>query len=88
MAKRLNIEFKGDGGEEYLYWQNQDKKTLKRINKIISDTIRHPFFGLGDPEPLQHELTDYWSRRINKQDRMVYAVFEDRIEIIQLRFHF
>lgn len=88
MTKRLDVEFKGNGWEEYLYWQKQDKKTVKRINKLISDTIRHPFTGRGDPEPLQHELTSYWSRRINKKDRMVYAVYEDRIEIIQLKFHY
>ena len=88
MTKRLNIEFKGDSWGEYLYWQKQDKKTLKRINKLISETIRAPFSGLGNPEPLQHQLSGYWSRRINEKDRLVYAVFEDRIEIIQLRFHY
>lgn len=81
MTKRLDIEFKGNSWQEYLYWQKQDKKTLKQINKLISDTIRNP-------EPLQHELSGYWSRRINEKDRLVYAVFDDRIEIIQLRFHY
>lgn len=88
MSKRLNVEFKGKGWSDYLYWQTQDKKTLKRINKLINDTIRTPFEGLGNPEPLQHELSGYWSRRINEKDRMVYSVFADRIEIIQLRFHY
>lgn len=88
MTKRLDVEFKGNAWSEYLYWQKQDKKTLKRINKLISDTIRNPFEGLGDPEPLKHQLKGYWSRRINEEDRLVYAVFEDRIEIIQLRFHY
>lgn len=88
MTKRLNVEFKGDSWGEYLYWQKQDKKTLKRINKLISETIRTPFSGLGNPEPLQHQLSGYWSRRINEKDRLVYSVFEDRIEIIQLRFHY
>lgn len=88
MTKRLDVEFKGNGWQEYLYWQKQDKKTLKRINKLISDTIRNPFIGLGNPEPLQHELSGYWSRRINEKDHLAYAVFDDRIEIIQLRFHY
>lgn len=87
MTKRLDIEFKGSW-DEYLYWQKQDKKTLKRINSLISNTIRQPFTGLGSPEPLKHELSGYWSRRINGENRMVYAVFDDRIEIIQLKFHY
>lgn len=87
-TKRLNVEFKGNSWQEYLYWQKQDKKTLKRINKLVSDTIRNLFTGLGNPEPLQHELSGYWSRRINEKDRLVYSVFDDRIEIIQLRFHY
>lgn len=88
MAKRLDVEFKGNDWSEYLYWQKQNRKTLKRINKLIDDTIRHPFVGLGDPEPLKHQLKGYWSRRINEADRMVYSVYSDRIEIIQLRFHY
>ena len=88
MSKRLDVEFKGHGWDEYLYWQTQDKRTLRRINKLISSTIRTPYDGPGSPEPLQHELTGYWSRRINQTDRMVYAVYADRIEIIQLRFHY
>ncbi|MBU3828774.1 MAG: Txe/YoeB family addiction module toxin [Candidatus Lactobacillus pullistercoris] len=58
------------------------------MNKLISDTIRHPFTRLGDPKPLQHELIGYWSRRINRKDRMVYIVYTDRIESIQLKQHY
>lgn len=85
---RLDVEFKGRGWKEYQEWQQEDKKTLKRINKLINSCLRTPFEGLGDPEPLQYDLTGYWSRRINEKDRMVYAVFKDRIEIIQLKYHY
>ncbi|WP_416234814.1 Txe/YoeB family addiction module toxin [Lactobacillus crispatus] len=88
MTKKLDIVFKGISWNDYLYWQKQDKKTLKRINKLINSTIRQPFDGLGDPEKLKGQLSGYWSRRINQSDRMVYAVYDDRIEIIQLRFHY
>lgn len=88
MTKRLNVSFVGDAWSEYLWWQKNDRAGLKQVNKLISDTVRHPFKGLGKPEPLQYELSGYWSRRINHTDRMVYAVFSDRIEIIQLRYHY
>lgn len=88
MTKRLNVSFAGLGWPEYCWWQRQDKRTLKRINKLINDTIREPITGLGSPEPLKHELAGYYSRMINQKDRMVYAVYQDRIEIIQLRFHY
>ncbi len=58
----------------YIYWQSQDKKTLKRINKLIEDTKRHPFEGLGKPEPLRENLSGFWSRRIDDTNRLVYAV--------------
>lgn len=88
MTKKLDIVSKGISWNDYLYWQKQDKKTLKRINKLINSTIRQPFDGFGDPEKLKGQLSGYWSRRINQSDRMVYAVYDDRIEIIQLRFHY
>ena len=88
MTKKLEIVFKGISWNDYLYWQKQDNKTLKRINKLINSTIRQPFDVLGEPEKLKGQLSGYWSRRINQSDRMVYAVYDDRIEIIQLRFHY
>jgi toxin YoeB len=60
--------------EDYLYWQTTDKKQLKRINTLITDIQRHPFSGLGDPEPLKHQWSGYWSRRIDKEHRLVYKV--------------
>ncbi|HJA73442.1 MAG TPA: Txe/YoeB family addiction module toxin [Candidatus Limosilactobacillus faecipullorum] len=88
MSKRLNVSFAGHGWEDYQWWQTNNKAGLKRVNKLINDTMRSPFRGIGEPEPLSGELSGYYSRRINKKDRIVYRVFADRIEIIQLRFHY
>jgi len=74
--------------EDYLYWQTQDKKTLKRINKLIDAIKRDPFNGIGDPEPLKANLSGYWSRRVDLANRIVYAVSDDTITIISCRFHY
>lgn len=74
--------------EDYLFWQIEDKKILKRINQLIRDTERDPFHGIGKPEPLKGELSGYWSRRIDDTHRLVYRVIDDRIEIIQCRGHY
>ncbi len=73
---------------DYLFWQNQDKKTLKRINRLIMETKRSPFAGMGKPEPLKASLSGYWSRRINEADRLVYAVNDETITIIACRYHY
>ena len=74
--------------KDYIYWQSQDKKTLKRINKLIKDTIREPFEGIGKPEALKENLSDFWSRRIDETNRLVYAVTEDYLTIISCRYHY
>ena len=74
--------------KDYLYWQTQDKKTLKRINKLISDTMRQPFKGIGKPEPLRENLSGFWSRRIDETNRLVYAVDDSFITIISCRYHY
>lgn len=74
--------------EDYLYWQFLDKKTLKRINLLIKDILRHPFEGIGDPEPLKHNWSGYWSRRIDREHRIVYKSTEDTLYIVQCRFHY
>ena len=74
--------------EDYLYWQKTDKKILFRINELIKDTIRSPFKGIGKPEPLKGNLSGCWSRRINDEHRLVYAVREKRLHILQCRFHY
>ncbi len=74
--------------EDYLYWQGRDRKTLKRINTLIKDIQRQPFDGLGDPEPLRHQWSGYWSRRIDREHRLVYKVTDDAIIIVQCRYHY
>lgn len=74
--------------ESYLYWQTQDKKTLKRINRLIQDTQRSPFEGIGKPEALKENLTGFWSRRIDDTHRLVYAVDDRYITVISCRYHY
>jgi len=74
--------------DDYLYWQQTDKKILKRINLLIKDTKRQPFNGIGDPEPLKHNWTGYWSRRINREHRLVYNVVGENLTIAQCRYHY
>jgi toxin YoeB len=74
--------------ESYLYWQTQDRKTLKRINKLIEATLREPFEGIGKPEGLRENLSGFWSRRIDEMNRLVYAVDDDYLTIISCRFHY
>ncbi len=72
----------------YVYWQSQDKKTLKRINKLINDTMKQPFEGIGKPEPLRENLSGFWSRRIDETNRLVYAIDDGFITIISCRYHY
>jgi toxin YoeB len=74
--------------EDYLYWQTQDRKTLKRINRLIADTLRDPFSGLGKPEPLRENLSGFWSRRIDDTHRLVYTIEGDALAIIACRYHY
>lgn len=74
--------------DSYIYWQTQDKKTLKRINKLIKETKRLPFEGAGKPEPLRNELSNLWPRRIDETNRLVYAVSDQYITIIACRYHY
>ena len=74
--------------EDYLYWQTQDKKTLKRINLLIKDTLRTPFEGVGKPEPLKENLSGFWSRRIDESNRLVYAVDYKIVTLIACRYHY
>ena len=74
--------------EDYLYWQQTDKKTLKRINGLIKDIKRQPFDGIGDPEPLKHNWSGYWSRRIDREHRLVYKYTDGIISIAQCRYHY
>ena len=73
---------------DYLYWQGQDKKTLKRINKLIADVLRSPFEGIGKPEPLRENLSGFWSRRIDDTHRLVCAVTDEYVTVIACRYHY
>ncbi len=73
---------------DYIYWQTQDKKTLKRINNLIKDTERNPFEGIGKPEPLKGNLSVFWSRHIDDTNRVVYRINNDKLEILSCRGHY
>ena len=76
------------GREDYLYWQAQDRKTLIRINMLITECIRTPFVGRGKPEPLRNKLAGYWSRRITDEHRLVYRMMDEALLIAQCRHHY
>jgi toxin YoeB len=78
----------GEAWSDYLYWQGQDPKTLKRINRLIAETLRDPFEGIGKPEPLKENLTGFWSRRIDDTHRLVYAITEEYLTVIACRYHY
>lgn len=82
------ITFTESAFEEYLYWQSQDRKTLKRINALLKDIGRSPFEGLGKPEGLKGNLSGYWSRRIDETNRLVYRIKDGMIEVYQCKGHY
>ena len=82
------LKFKSQGWEDYLYWQTQDKKTIKKINKLILDIDRNGYEGIGKPESLKHELSGYWSREIDEKNRLIYEITDDEIIILSCRTHY
>ena len=84
----MKLVFSENAWDDYLYWQQTDKKILKRINTLIKDVQHQPFEGIGKPEPLKHGMAGYWSRRIDDEHRMVYKVEGDELRLAQLRFHY
>ena len=76
------------GWEDYLYWQTEDRKTLRKINTLLKDIERNGNEGIGKPEPLTGDLSGFWSRRINQKDRLIYALEMDQIIIIACRYHY
>ena len=74
--------------DDYLWWQEHDRKILKRINLLIKDVMREPFAGIGKPEPLKANLSGYWSRRITDEHRLVYSAIEQEVVIIACRYHY
>lgn len=83
-----NISFSVKAWEEYCYWQMQDKRTLRKINILLSDIQRNPFSGLGKPEALKENFSGYWSRRIDNVNRLVYRIDNNLIEVIQCKGHY
>lgn len=84
----MKLIFAEQAWEDYGFWQQQDKRMVKRINELIANTSREPFTGIGKPEPLKHALAGYWSRRITDEHRMVYKPERDTLLIAQLRYHY
>jgi toxin YoeB len=84
----MPIKFADQAWEDYLYWQAKDRAVLKRINLLLRKIQRSPFDGIGKPEPLKHQLAGFWSRRIDDEHRLIYAVQEDCILVAQCRYHY
>lgn len=84
----MNLTFHPKGWEDYQYWQTADRATLRKVNALIKECLRHPFEGTGKPEPLKSDLAGFWSRRIDREHRLVYRVSADTLEIAQCRHHY
>jgi toxin YoeB len=84
----VNISFRPSAWEQYVHWQSTDKTMFRKINRLIAECLRHPFEGTGKPEPLKGDLAGYWSRRIDREHRLVYRVTPDAIEVVQCRYHY
>ena len=82
------IAFTDTAWDDYLWWQSQNRKILKRINLLIADIARNGNEGIGKPEPLRYEYHGYWSRRITDEHRVVYRIEEDEIRIVACRYHY
>ncbi len=84
----MNIQFSSKGWEDYLYWQETDKKTLKKLHELMKDVSRSPYEGIGKPEPLKHALRGFWSRKITDEHRLVYKVEGNVLYVVQARYHY
>ncbi len=84
----MNKLWADDAWNDYLYWSNQDKKTLKRINQLLKDIDRNQYDGIGKPEPLKYEFQGFWSRRIDDTNRLIYKIENDSIIILHCRGHY
>ncbi|MCK9986740.1 MAG: toxin YoeB [Azoarcus sp.] len=84
----MRLTFHPQAWEDYLYWQQNDKQILKRINALIRDILRDPYDGIGKPEALKFNFSGYWSRRIDDEHRIVYKVIDDEVIIAQVRGHY
>ena len=84
----METVFLSKAWEDYLYWQKTDKKILNKVNELIKQCKRTPFDGIGKPEPLKNDLSGLWSRRITGEHRLVYFVEENKLIIVQCRYHY
>jgi toxin YoeB len=84
----MPIKFSDQAWDDYLYWQANDRATIKRINTLLKEIQRSPFEGIGKPETLKHNLSGFWSRRIDEEHRLIYAVQDDTLLIAQCRYHY
>jgi len=84
----MKLIFAEQAWEDYLHWQTNNKKNLKKINSLIKEIKRTPFEGTGSPEPLKHNWSDFWSRRITREHRLVYTVANNEVLIAQCRYHY
>lgn len=84
----MNLEFTDDAWEDYVYWSEIDKSISKKINKLIGECKRHPFFGIGKPEALKFDMSGCWSRRITEEHRLIYKIKGDTLVIVQCRNHY
>ena len=84
----MKFVFVDESWEDYIYWQKTDKKTLGKINDLLKYITRHPFEGLGKPEPLKYKYKGYWSLRIDNEHRLIYRIKDDEIHIAKCRFHY
>jgi len=84
----MTLSWADHAWDDYLYWQKTDKKTLKRISLLIENIKRQPFDGIGNPEPLRHNWAGYWSRRIDREHRLIYRVTNESIIIVQCRYQY
>ena len=84
----MKLVFSERAWEDYLHWQATDRARLQRVNRLIKDIVRSPYEGIGHPEPLRHELAGLWSRRLDREHRVVYLVRDDAVQIVQARYHY
>lgn len=82
------VSFRPEAWEDYLYWQTQDKRVLKRINQLLKDVARNGYDGIGKPEPLVGDLSGWWSRRIDEVNRLVYRIQDGQVEVLECRAHY
>ena len=84
----MDICFHKNAFEDYIFYQKNDKQSLDKINKLLKDIKSHPFTGIGKPEALKHNLSGFWSRRISQEHRLVYAIKDNIIYVLQCRYHY